>query len=366
MQIKIYKKDFLAVLAGPTSCSDRRTTIPILENVLIEATKEGTVIVTGTNLELAARCSVSADVKAPGSIALPAKRLINYVRSLPDAEISISVGANLWATLTCGRSKTRFAGMSPEAFPVVPAEQETVALRIQAQTFAGMIRSVEASISREETRFTLNGAQLEFQTGALAKMVSTDGHRMSLIEGEAKTGGVQLASILLPHNAMAAIKAHLEEGEVSVSTTENHIFFRLGNTLIVARKMAGNFPDYHRVIPNGSHTQTCSVDRAEFETTIKRVIQFSDERTLCVKFRFSTEDVTVQAARSDTGDSEEKIPATGSMTAPIEIGFNGQYILDMLSTVDEDQVTFQLKDATSSAIVCHGVGGKVILMPMRV
>lgn len=368
MEFTIAKSDLVRELGLSQGVVEKRTTIPILSNVLIEASQDR-ITLTATDLELGIRCSCPAGVKRQGSGTVPAKRLLDYVRLLPDADVQIKFGENQWVSITCGRSRTRIAGMSRESYPELPQMNEKIA-EIPAAALASMIAQTVFSISNEESRFTLNGALLVLKPEALV-MVATDGHRLAMCERPMALGDGMTYRALLPRKAMLEIQKlaadATAEAKFQFAATENHLFFQLGDRLLISRKLTGNFPDYERVLPK-EQPNSVALGREEFKATIERVAQFSDERSHAVRMKVEAGEVKVHSSLSETGESEESLGATYEGPT-VEIGFNAFYMLDFLRVVPESEVRFLFKDAASAGEM-RPVGGDVvyryIIMPMRI
>src|SRR5579884_2920377 len=235
MEFSVSKADLVRELGLTQGVVERRTTIPILSNILVE-TDHDQVWLTATDLELGIRCACPARVKKEGAGTIPARRLLDYVRLLPDADVQVKLAENQWASFICGRSRTRIAGMSRESFPEL----------------AQMIARTIFAISAEESRFTLNGALLVLKEHGLT-MVATDGHRLALVERQVDLPGLNgVYRALLPKKAMSELrKLATEEAsqEIEFSANDNEVFFRTETRLLLSRKLDGNFPDYERVLP---------------------------------------------------------------------------------------------------------------------
>lgn len=370
MEFTVAKADIVRELGLSQGVVEKRTTIPILSNVLVEAT-DGEIILTATDLELGIRSACPAHVKKTGAGTIPAKRLLDYVRLLPDADIHLKFTENHWANLTCGRSRTRIAGMSHESFPELPVIGDITA-QLPAVPFGDMIAHTIFSISAEESRFTFNGALLQIAPDKLT-LVATDGHRLALSERSIETGAAAPMRALVPRKAMQEILKLVPEtpadANIEFAATENHLFFRIGKRLLLGRKLTGNFPDYDRVLPK-EHNHVVAVPRDDLRATIERVSQFSDERSRAVKLKISTGELTIHSSLSETGESEESLP-TPYDGPSVEIGFNAQYILDFLRAEPEDQVNFLFKDASSAGELQPGGDNlaysyRYIIMPMRI
>src|SRR5580704_12517031 len=284
---------------------EKKTTIPILSNVLVE-TDDSRIVLTATDLELGIRCSCPARVKKVGGGTIPARRLLG------DGDVQFKIQENHWANLVSGRSKTRIAGMSRESFPELPKMPALLA-EIPIGVLAGMIGKTVFAISSEESRFTLNGALLVLKKGGLV-MVATDGHRLAMVESSAELPGVTGAyRALLPRKAMVELQKMAGDAGadaiVKFSGDENHLFFELGERLLLSRKLTGNFRSEERVLPK-DQPQSVSLNREEFRKAIERVAQFSDERSRAIRLSAAAGEVKIHSSVSETGESEEGIPVT--------------------------------------------------------
>ncbi len=347
MEFSVSKSDLVRELGLTQGVVEKKTTIPILSNILVE-TDHDQVWLTATDLELGIRCACPARIKKEGAGTIPARRLLDYVRLLPDAEVQVKLAENQWASFVCGRSRTRIAGMSRESFPELPQMPEVLA-EIPLSVLSQMISSTIFAISAEESRFTLNGALLILKDTGLV-MVATDGHRLALIEKTVTLPGLTGSyRALLPKKAMSEIqKLASDDGnkKIQFSGNENHLFFRIEKRLLLSRKLTGNFPDYERVLPK-EQPHTLIIQRDELKAAIERVAQFADERSRAIRLQILKGELKVHSSISETGESEETIPV--DYDGPdVEIGFNAHYMLDFLRSVDQSEVEFHFKDANSA------------------
>jgi DNA polymerase-3 subunit beta len=370
MEFTVSRADLVRELNLSQGVVEKKTTIPILSNVLVEADGDK-IVLTATDLELGIRCSCPARVKKSGGGTIPARRLLDYVRLLPDSDVQVKIQDNHWASLTCGRSKTRIAGMSRESFPELPKMPEVLA-EIPIGVLASMIGKTIFSISSEESRFTLNGALMVLRKGGLA-MIATDGHRLAMVESTADLPGITGAyRALLPKKAMSELLKLAGDSDaaaiVHFSGDDNHLFFQLGDRLLLSRKLTGNFPDYERVLPK-EHGHSVTLERDELRGAIERVAQFSDERSRGIRVRVEKDEMKIHSSVSETGESEESIP-TAYEGPSVEIGFNAQYMMDFLRAVSDQQVSFLFKDPHSAGEL-RPAGEKAenyryVIMPMRI
>jgi len=380
MEFTVSKADLVRELSLSQGVVEKKTTIPILSNVLLEA-RGDRLFLTATDLELGLRTSCAAKVKKEGSGTIPARKLLDYVRLLPDADITVKFAENNWANFTCGRSRTRIAGMSRESFPELPAMPETIA-EIPVKQLSAMIARTMFAISMEESRFTLNGALLLLADKTLT-MVATDGHRLAYVQrpagldGGASNGTGVAYRALVPRKAMAEITKLSDDAgsdaKVRFGGDDNHLFFEFGPRLLITRKLTGNFPDYERVLPQ-DNTNIARLVKDEIKGAIERVAQFADERSRAIRVQFTAGEVKVFSSALETGESEESVLSEYS-GPDLEIGFNAQYLLDFLRAVPQDHVAFGLKDQKSAGELQPAAGSaekdeqeqyRYVVMPMRI
>ncbi|MBY0506026.1 MAG: DNA polymerase III subunit beta [Bryobacteraceae bacterium] len=371
MEFTVNKADLVRELGLSQGVVEKKTTIPILSNVLLVADENG-LTVTATDLELGIRSTCPARVKTAGAGTIPAKRLLDYVRLLPDADVTIKFMENQWANLTCGRSKTRIAGMSRESYPQLPPTPEPI-VDLPAALLASMITRTIFAISNEESRFTLNGAQLILKPESVT-MVATDGHRLALVEEKTSLEGIEgVYKALLPKKAMTEILKLASdagaEGKITFSGDDNHLFFRFGSRLLISRKLSGNFPDFERVLPK-DHAFAVNMAKDELKATIERVAQFSDDRSRAIRLQVSPGEVKIYSSLSETGESEESIPV--DYAGPlVEIGFNASYMIEFLRALPTPEAKFLFKDGQSAGEMQPGEESekltyRYVVMPMRI
>ncbi len=369
MEFTVNRSDLVRELALSQGVVEKRTTIPILSNVLIEASGDQ-VNLTATDLELGIRSSCPARVKKEGVGTIPARRLLDFVRLLPEGDVTMKFLENHWANITCGRSKTRIAGMSRESFPELPQAPESIG-EIAVRTLSAMIARTSFAISSEESRFTLNGALLLFRPDAV-NMVATDGHRLSFVQSEAGPDEQRPFRALIPKKALNELVRLSEDAEADakavLASDENHLFFQFGQRLLITRKLTGNFPDYDRVLPK-DHNLVAKIKRDEARAAIERVSQFADERSRAIRVQLTNGELRVFSSSVETGESEESV--TVEYQGPdIEIGFNAQYLLDFLRVIPQEYFLLELKDSKSAGELRPDGDGpnqyRYVVMPMRI
>jgi DNA polymerase III subunit beta len=372
MEFTVSKADLVRELSLSQGVVEKKTTIPILSNVLIEAIGDR-IVLTATDLELGIRCSCPARVKKEGSGTVPARKLLDFVRLLPEGDVTVKFLENHWASITAGRSRTRIAGMSRESFPELPQMPAKIA-ELPVKMVATMIARTQFAISTEESRFTLSGALLVMSPETLT-MVATDGHRLAYVQTKAESGQVDTNfRALVPKKAMGELVkladgADGENAKANFSGDDNHLFFEVGDRLLITRKLTGNFPDFERALPK-DHNLVAKLQKDEIRAAIERVAQFADERSRAIRVQFTNGEVKIFSSSVEMGESEETV--NSEYQGPdLEIGFNAQYLLDFLRAISQDQVAFELKDQKSAGEL-RPAGEAIsdtyryVVMPMRI
>ena len=373
MEITVSRQDLVRELTATQSVVERKTTIPILSNFLIEADGERLEI-TATDLDQAIRTSAEVKVKKPGACTIPARKLYDYVKLLPDGDISIKLLDNHWVQIRSGRSNTKMVGMARANYPQVPEFPALTPTSISAASLKTLIARTIFAISNEESRYTLNGALLVLKAESLA-MVATDGHRLSYVEkpNEVLEGVSGEKRILIPRKALQELQQLLsisEAEKVEFADDEHTLFFRVGHRTLSTRRLSGQFPNFEAVMPR-ENTKFAVVRAAELAAAIQRVAQFADERSGAIRLRLEGNELKISSNSAESGESEDTIdtPYAGD---PIVVGFNSTYILDFLKALgNEGEVRLEFKDSQSAGQMRPEDPDaefkyRYVLMPMRI
>ncbi len=373
MEITVSRQNLVRELTATQSVVERKTTIPILSNFLIEADGERLEI-TATDLDQAIRTSAEVKVKKPGACTIPARKLYDYVKLLPDGDISIKLLDNHWVQIRSGRSNTKMVGMARANYPQVPEFPALTPTSISAASLKTLIARTIFAISNEESRYTLNGALLVLKAESLA-MVATDGHRLSYVEkpNEVLEGVSGEKRILIPRKALQELQQLLsisEAEKVEFADDEHTLFFRVGHRTLSTRRLSGQFPNFEAVMPR-ENTKFAVVRAAELAAAIQRVAQFADERSGAIRLRLEGNELKISSNSAESGESEDTIdtPYAGD---PIVVGFNSTYILDFLKALgNEGEVRLEFKDSQSAGQMRPEDPDaefkyRYVLMPMRI
>jgi DNA polymerase-3 subunit beta len=369
MEFSVTKSALLNELTTTQGVVERKTTIPILSNLLLEA-KGGRLTITATDLELSVCTSCDAKVKKEGAGTIPAKKLLELVRLLPEGEIKFKLLDNHWVEIISDRKKYKLVGMAKENFPALPVMPHTL-VSIPATVLENLIRKTKFAISMEESRYTLNGGLLILKPDTLA-MVATDGHRLALAETDHKLAGLNgEVRVLIPKKAMDEVEKLStadSDGEMEFAKDESHLFFQVGQRLLISRILTGQFPNYEAVLPR-ENNKTVALDRAELGDAVRRVAQLADQRSHAVKFSVSQEGVEISASSPEYGEAKETIEKEYK-GEPIAIGFNSAYMLDFLGAAAEGPISIELKDEQSAGQMRPLADDKYryryVIMPMRI
>jgi DNA polymerase-3 subunit beta len=373
MEITVSRQDLVKELTATQNVVERKTTIPILSNFLIEADGDR-VNITATDLDQAICTSAEAKVKKPGACTIPARKLYDYIKLLPDGDISIKLLENHWVQIRSGRSNTKMVGMARANYPQVPEFPSLAVTSISLLALKTLIACTIFAISNEESRYTLNGALLVIKAESLA-MVATDGHRLSYVEkpNETLEGISGEKRVLIPRKALQELQQLLavsDAEKVEFADDEHTLFFRVGHRTLSTRKLSGQFPNFEAVMPN-DNTKIAVVRSSELSAAIQRVAQFADERSGAIRLRLESNELKISSSSTESGESEDTIdtPYAGD---PITVGFNSSYILDFLKALGNDgEVRLEFKDAQSAGQMRPEdpeaeYKYRYVLMPMRI
>lgn len=366
MELVVHKNDLLRELQFFQGIVERKNTIPILANVLMEAKGEE-VRFLATDLEVALRSKCNASVVKSGSVTLPAKKLYEIVKALPETDIRVAEDKN-GVKVAADRFDSRMQTLPREDFPTLPENSGTPNATLPRGALKEMVAKTQFAITGEDTRYFLNGAQFVLRPDSMS-LVATDGHRLALVTAPRK-GAEEEIKAILPKKTLGELARLLGEGDgdITYQRGENHLFFDVAGRLLISRMIDGQFPAYERVIPK-SNDKHIEFERDRLTNAVKRVALLSNERSRAVKFQIEKGKVDVTSSSPDLGEATETLTVDYSGT-PLQICFNAQYVLDFLTAVSTDVVSLELKDDVSQAVMkpvgAEGYDYTYVIMPMRV
>jgi DNA polymerase-3 subunit beta len=370
MEFTIKKSEILREVNLTQGVVEKKTTIPILANLLIDASGDFVRLV-ATDLDVSLKCLCPANVKREGSITTPARNFLDIIRSLPEADVKIKKLDNNWVQITCAAASFKIIGLPPDNFPAVPELNDSMA-EIQAKVLLNLINKTIFAIASEESRYTINGALLLIKPLSVT-MVATDGHRLAHVERTSNFEHLNAEiRALIPKKALAELQRLLgetEEGElISFGRDETHLFFRMKKRLLVCRMLSGSFPNYEAVLPK-EHNKTVILDREEMTAAIKRVSLLADEKSRSVRLFLDNNKMEISSSNIDLGEAKEIMDVSYD-EGPIQVGFNCQYLLDFLSVTGDASISLDFKDEKSAGQLRPATEEdyhyRYIVMPMRV
>ena len=363
----ICQKSVLAKAVGLAhNAVSSKSTLPILSNILFETNKKG-VEVLGTDLEIGLRCFIEVEVVKPGAITIPAKKISDILRECPDQEVEISVDEGNRITIKCGKTLFKVMGLSREDFPNLPEIKNEKTLKIADKDLLDMIRKVHFAVSNDETRRVLNGALLAVE-GDVIRMVSTDGHRLSLVTHKLGQAG-EKSSAIVPGKTLNELLKILDGGtdEIEVTFTENHVFFKKSNATLATRLIDGQFPNYEQVIPKKNEYALLAETQLLLQAT-RRVSTMASDKSNSVKLVLKTNSLTLTSNTPDVGEAEEEMEVVYK-GPEMTLAYNAKYLVDVLKVVETEKTEFRLSSALNPALIKPQGGGdefEYVVMPMRI
>ncbi len=368
MEIRARREDFLSALSRTQGTVERRNTMPILANVLIE-THTNRIRVTATDLEVGVRASLNGEIVTSGRVTVDARKLYEIVRELSEEMIELQRLENDRVEIRSGKSVFKMVGLDAQEFPVFAQSAEGDRKECPAQVLKEMIDKTIFSVSTDETRSNLNGALLHESGDNTVRMVTTDGHRLSLVQREIGPLGIQ-KGVIIPRKGLGEIRRLLEdsgEATVSLGLTENMVFVWYGDVEMSIRLIDGEFPDYDKVIPS-DQTSEANVAQSNLFRALRRVSLLSSDRYRGVRVELKGGGMFISANNPDLGEAAEELEVD-YQGARLSIGYNAQYLLDILGVLEhDDKVTLAVKDDQSPTVLKRNGDESLlyVVMPMRI
>ncbi|RJF93677.1 DNA polymerase III subunit beta [Sphingomonas cavernae] len=370
MKATIERATLLKSLSHVQSVVERRNTIPILSNVLLEASADGAIRLMATDLDLQIVESVSAAVDQAGATTVSAHTLFDIARKLPEGsqvELAASEGK---MQINAGRARFNLATLPRDDFPVIAEGELPTRFELPAQTLRQIIDKTRFAISTEETRYYLNGIfwHVSDEAQPVLKAAATDGHRLARVTVPRPDGAEGMPDVIIPRKCVAELRKLLDEvdGSVEVSLSPTKIRFGLGTAVLTSKLIDGTFPDYSRVIPTGND-KMLKIDPRSFEEGVDRVATIATEKTRAVKMALERDKITLSVTSPENGTAAEEVPGE-YVSEGFEIGFNARYLLDILGQIEGDAVEVHLADAAAPTLIRENdkAPALYVLMPMRV
>lgn len=369
-EFTVNNRDLLKELSSLRRIVPRKTTIPILVNIHLEA-RGNHLFLTASDTDLSLRSACPAKVKKEGRFTLPAHKFYEYARLLDDGDMTMRLLENHWVQIKSGRSHTRMVGLAPENFPSLPLFPVASAVKLDAEALRTLITQTLFAASIEESPYIFNGTLLLLRPEG-ATMVSTDGHRLAYAE-YAKAQDIKEARVLVSKKALVELGSLLNSSsaeQIQFAQDDSTLYFAIGSRLLTSRQTAGRFPNYEAVLPQG-HPHKTILSRQELLFALQRVAQFSDGKSNCVRIRCEKNEFRLASSNSEIGEAEDVLSTTYAGEPKI-IAFNSQYLLDFLKAVDCDSVRLEFKDSESATELRpegsedKNCSYRYIVMPLRV
>ncbi len=372
MKFTIEKDLFAKALQKIQGIVEKRNTMPILSNVLIEAYDDKLTFI-ATDLEVGMKSSYPAKVTENGRITISAKKLYEIIREFPDETILFSTRDNNWVDISCGKAKFNIVGLSPDEFPFFPKVTENILFNLSSEKLGLMIELTSYAICHDETKYNLNGVYFKItrdEDATVLRLVATDGHRLCVADQKIEDStAIELLDkgVIFPKKGIIELKklCDEEQGDILLGFIDNSAAIIQGNTTVIMRLVDGEFPDYKRVVPIGND-RMITINRDKFIHSLKRMSILSNEKFKGIKFDIENGSMEISSSNPELGEAREEIEVnyTGEK---ITTRFNARYLIDVLNVLPDDEIILQLKDEMSPAILkpANKDGFISVIMPMR-
>jgi len=340
MRFTISREKLQEGLTAVAASIPAKTTLPVLANILVETTERG-IRLSGTDLDIAVSTEVSADVEAPGAITIPAKKLSEVARELPPAPVKIGAMGEQRITLECGRSKFKLLGLPRDEFPTFPQVRFQDSWRVRSGDLQKLISHTSFAVSTEESRPILNGVLWELRADRM-RMVATNGHRLTRMDLPITSGNSPGGDLIIPPKALDQVRRLFPaEEELEIAQGDNHLGFRSPFTSVFTRLIEGPYPNYEQVIPRDNDRVAVS-DKIALISALKRMSVIASDQTHRIRLSFNAALLRFSVQTPDLGEAQDELPIrfTGD---PIDIGFNANYLLEILRYIPTDEVRITLK-----------------------
>jgi DNA polymerase-3 subunit beta len=372
VKVSIKKSELLNLIGKTQNIVEKRNTMPVLVNVLLDA-QDDRLKIFATNLEVSLTDEVKAEVSQAGKVAVSAKSLFDIIKELPDGLVELSKQENNWLKITQGKSVFNIVGISPEEYPVFPSHTTKEFMEIEASVLADMIGKTIYSVSNDETRYHLNGVYFEKKLGGASGssflMVATDGHRLSLVNRNNKGPDIKTTDgVIIPRKGLTEIYKLLETvvGKFKMAIEGSQLIVAHDKTVLMIRLIEGKYPNYRQLIPQNL-SENVLVNRDALLSSLKRVSLLSNQKSKGVTLSFTSGRLEISSNNPELGDAKEEIDVTYKGTG-LKIGFNAKYIIDVLNSMDDDEISIDLKDQLSPGVMRPQADKDYtcVIMPMRI
>lgn len=362
MKIDANKSILLKGITAVQNIISSRSALPILSNILLETSKDNLNIV-GTDLDIGIIVTIPVSITTPGSITVPAKRFMDIIKELPEANVSISVKKNNMTHIMCENAQFKIMGIPKDEFPKLPELKDRDMIKINQALFKNILNMTAFAMSRDETRYVLNGVYMVIKKNLL-KMVATDGRRLALMEQEISMEKSIEKKLIIPAKTIQELIRNLkEDGDLQISFGENQVMFDLGDIVIISRLIEGEFPNYEQVIPKEAKDKV-TIDREKLLLATKRISLFATQDSQVIKIAIDKDKMVMSKNSPDIGEATEEI-AVKYGGSPLSIGFNPNYIMDALKNLNDQAIDFELQDPEKPGVIRTKEKYIYVVLPMQ-
>lgn len=362
MKFKIVRSRFLDGLKAVQNIVAGKGSLPVLQNVLLEASGHELKMTT-TDLDISIKSEVACDVEEPGATTLPVKLLFNSISKVAEGDVEITIDENDVATIVAGSAKYRLTGLAEKEFPRLPQDEEAATYDVDGQTIKEMLRKTSYASSQDDTRRTLKGVLISFKN-QMIRMVATDGRRLALVEKEIEFPLASECDIVLPSKAVQELQRAIgSEENVKIMVRKGQICFDLGTVTIYSKLIEDNYPNYEQVIPKNC-AEEIVIDRQLLLNALERASVMTMDEAHSTKLIFESNRLTVISAANEIGSASDEVPIK-YVGEKIEIMFNPTYVMDPLKAIDDDEVKIELNNGHSPAVIKCSIPFLYVLMPLR-
>ena len=364
MEITIPKELLVEGIQTVQNAVSQKSSLPILSNVLLEA-EGGKVNLTATDLDIGISFSGETSVEKDGAITIPAKKFFDIVRSLPDeSPVSLSMKKNNFVTIKSAKANFRIIGLPKEEFPNLPEFKDQDSIAIEQKTLKEMITLTDFAISRDDTRYVLNGTLMVVKGDSIT-MVATDGRRLAVIKKKMDRKTLVERTVIVPTKTIQEVKRMLaDEGDVTIKFSENQILFSFPSSVVISRLIEGEYPNYQKVIPEKTGVEV-AVRKEDFLNAVRRASIFTEQDSMAIRFSVKRKKIIISKNTPYLGEAKEEVDAEFNGQEELDIGFNPRYLIDVLKNLEEDDVILELSDSAKPGVIRRGEEYTYVVLPMQ-
>ncbi|MFH1878711.1 MAG: DNA polymerase III subunit beta [Candidatus Omnitrophota bacterium] len=364
MELDITKAALVEGIQTVQNAVSQKSSLPILSNVLLEA-ENSELKLTATDLDLGICSTLPVTLIQPGAITLPAKKFFDIIKALPDdSTINLSMKKNNFVTIKSGKAQFKIIGLPKEEFPQLPVFKDKDSITIEQKSFKEMLNLTDFSISKDDTRYVLNGIYMIVK-GDSVILVATDGRRLSVISRKLAKKTLVDREIIIPTKTIQEAKRMLaDEGDVIIKFSDNQVMFSFSSTFILSRLIEGEYPNYKKVIPQKTENEV-RVSRNDFLAAARRASIFTDQDSMAIKLTLKKKKMTITKNTPYLGEAREEIDAEYTGPEDLEIGFNPKYLIDVLKSLEDDEIVFEVYDANKPGVIRKGEEYTYVVLPMQ-